>query len=477
MSDPKPPNSNSDWIKPKRKWTVLLYMAGDNNLSEECVYSLTQVKEALTDDDTKLAVLAQFDPAGVRAQTKRYLLGSKSRPLDDDAKATGWKAQETDTGEPHNLLEFLRWGISQYPADHFLVVLVGHGSGTDDDFLLHDDNPPGALSILELRYVFEHLTADGHTIDILGMDTCLMNMAEVCFELLRTNVTYMVGSEGFSPNTGWPYQEIIRGLADDINAAKETDTNSKVSQPKELAKFIVEQYRKFYEPYINGGISVDQSVLEIKKIDEVKKKMFTLVGTLVDEFGKGELDYGKPKQSALLLAHWETQSYNGEVFVDLYDFCDRLAARYTEFKVTSNAIGQCGDVKDAIADLVVRSCVAGAAFQYSFGISIYFPWAVLSPNYANLAFPKDSRWLDFLKVYHTKTRRLGRGKTEGKDDRLPVRASVPTNKGRDGHVESMRNPATEEIKVCVGVGPQQPDPSARTATKASKRQETKNKRK
>ncbi|HJY30840.1 MAG TPA: hypothetical protein VJ306_22590, partial [Pyrinomonadaceae bacterium] len=59
---------------PKLKWTVLLYMAGDNNLSEECVYSLTMIREALPENSTKLAVLAQFDPAGVRAQTKRYRL-------------------------------------------------------------------------------------------------------------------------------------------------------------------------------------------------------------------------------------------------------------------------------------------------------------------------------------------------------------------------------------------------------------------
>src|SRR5689334_7158857 len=258
MSTKPTPDDDSDSASTRRKWTVLIYMAGDNNLSEECVYSLTEIKQALPANYDKLAVLAQFDPAGVRAQTKRYLLRSPQTTLQQDADATRWKAQETDTGEPQNLLEFLRWGISQYPADHFMVVLVGHGSGTDDDFLLRDDNPPDSLSILELRYVFEQLTNDGHTIDILRMDTCLMNMAEVCFELLRTNVTYLVGSEGFSPNTGWPYRVILKKLSDDIEAA-----SARLIQPQELARFIVDQYRAFYEPYINGGISVDQSVLEV----------------------------------------------------------------------------------------------------------------------------------------------------------------------------------------------------------------------
>jgi hypothetical protein len=111
MVDPRypEPGSNDD---NNRQWTVLIYMAGDNNLSEECVYSLIEAKEALTDYHNKLAVLAQFDPSGVLAETKRYLLRSKEKPLEKDAEKTGWKASETNTGEPHNLLEFLRWGMS-----------------------------------------------------------------------------------------------------------------------------------------------------------------------------------------------------------------------------------------------------------------------------------------------------------------------------------------------------------------------------
>lgn len=427
------------------KWTVLIYMAGDNNLSEECVFSLTEIKEALPKTYDKLAVLAQFDPAGVRTQTKRYLLRSGTTL---DADATRWKAQETDTGEPQNLLEFLRWGISTYPAEHYMVVLVGHGSGTDNDYLMHDDNPPGALSILELRYVFEKLTDDGHTIDILGFDTCLMNMCEVCFELVRTNVTYIVGSEGYSPNTGWPYKEILQKLSDQIEGGNNTTLN--VTQPQALARHIVDQYRTFYEPYINGGISVDQSVLEVKKIDEVKKRMFVMVGDLLDEFKAGDLNYGMDKQNAMLLAHWETQSYNGEVFVDLYDFCDCLAERYKTLPKPSKVIESSKAVQDAIADLVVRTCVAGPAFQFSYGVSIYFPWAVLSPSYGNLGFPKESRWIDFLKLYHTNTRRLAKGRNE----RLPVRATPPWNKGRDGKVESMRNPPVEESKYqCSDLDP------------------------
>ena len=419
---------------PPKLWTVMIYMAGDNNLSEECVYNLTEAKAALTEAvDSKLAVLAQFDPAGVRAETHRYHLTPTTIQPTLKGDRTGWKAHETDTGQPKNLLEFLRWGISEYPAEHYMVVLVGHGTGTNDDYLLRDDNPSSALSIDGLRWVFDELTADGQTIEILGFDTCLMNMAEVAFELLRTNVTYMVGSEGFSPNTGWPYKAILEYLINNIE-----------KDALDLAKQITKEYQAFYLPYISGGVSVDQSVLKVKQIDEVKKKMVSLVGALMDDLNKPDPNY----KNALVLAHWDAQSYNGEAFVDLFDFCQRLIVRYQEFKITSNVIDRCQDVKTAINGMVLETYLAGIAFQFSYGLSIYFPWAVVLPSYRNLAFPKETGWLDYLMRYHVVTRRLGRKSAEAPEEERtpesPYRATPDTNKGRDGRVESMRNPPSEE---------------------------------
>lgn len=433
----------NQWQKPPHEWTVLLYMAGDNNLSEECVYALNEIKEGLN-DNPRLKVLAQFDPSGLRAPTRRYDLHSTKTSLKDDIR---WEARETDTGEAINLLEFIRWGISTYPADHYMVVLVGHGTGTDDDFL-RDENPPSSLSILEFQEVFAKLTDDGHTIDILGMDTCLMSMAEVCYEMFRKKVTYMVGSEGFAPNTGWPYRAILGELSEMIP----TDGSASPVNPEWLAARIVDKYHEFYKPYINGGISVDQTALEVDKIEGVQQAMFSLVRTLKQEFETKELDYGKPKQNAFILAHWEAQSYNGEVFVDLYDFCQRLQLRYEDKTVYD----RCERVKEAIRDVVVKTSVAGAAFQFSFGLSIYFPWGGLSPKYGNLSFPKATNWIDFLPLYLNKTRRPGQkvpatagARTQppagGVLDTAPVRATTPTNKGRNGNVESMRNPALEEF--------------------------------
>ena len=46
--------------KPDFLWTVMVYLAGDNNLTDESVFSLTEMKKVRTDD--RIAVIAQLDP-------------------------------------------------------------------------------------------------------------------------------------------------------------------------------------------------------------------------------------------------------------------------------------------------------------------------------------------------------------------------------------------------------------------------------
>ena len=92
-------------------------------------------------------------------------------------------------------------------------------------------------------------------------------------------------------------------------------------------------------------------------------------------------------KDALILAHWESQSYNGELFVDLLDFCERLAVRSREAKKPFEK------VTDAMRKLVRKSCYTGVENQFSNGVSIYFPWADVARSYRdNLAFAKKAGW-------------------------------------------------------------------------------------
>ena len=446
----------------KAAWTVMVYLAGDNNLTTECMFALTEMKQA--DLGQRINVIAQFDPSDPYLPTHRYHIqrcGKKKSfhhdvidracyvtergevkfkkesacaeylaterehlrdyrtPAYNDAYLTGSPEEEavitddTDSGSPITLYNFISFCIENYEADHYLVVLSGHAGGTERDYLMRDDSSSGSLTFNELKKVFKRVRDDlKRPIDIIGMDNCLMSMAEICYEL-RGLAEIVVGCESFSPASGWPYRQVLERLAEDCVTPCSRPGQSVVEA---AARAIVKEYVNYYANYWMAGLSVTQSALNIAKVEKLHELIERLAQVmeqqLVAEWNAGRATdgatAGRQFQDALLLAHWEAQSYNGEQFVDLYDFCDCLQTRVGEGQVAK----QCQAVKDFIAtEFVLRSCYSGATYQYSYGVSLYFPWSYVAPSYWNLDFVKHSKglgWGSFLKTYTLLTRRAPR---------------------------------------------------------------------
>ena len=320
---------------------------------------------------------------------------------------------DTDTGSPITLYNFISFCLEKYPAERYMVVLSGHAGGTERDYLLKDESSAHSLTFNELQQVFKQIKRDRHgkLIDIVGMDNCLMSMAEICYEL-RDVAEIVVGCESFSPVSGWPYREILERLCKDFGKPKLPRGKSGTV---EAAKAIVEEYVNFYATYWMSGLSVTQSALDVPKVETLRRLVNELAQTMEEELvAESKKKPGKPAkhrvENSLLLAHWEAQSYNGEQYVDLYDFCDCLQKRVPSPEIAK----RCETLKKFIAtEFVLKSCYCGAIYQYSYGVSIYFPWANIAPAYWNLDFvdEKAPGWGSFLKAYTRLTRRLPRNGT------------------------------------------------------------------
>lgn len=465
----------------KASWTVMVYLAGDNNLTTECMFALTEMKKVALNENVN--VIAQFDPSDPYLPSHRYEINSsrkkkdlyaditdcaryiksrgevnfrkesrqanllaerrrkarkKGNPALDKASLTETKTStvitdDTDTGSPVTLYNFISYCIQEYEADHYMVVLSGHAGGTERDYLLKDESSARSLTFNELQQVFKKIKQDrkGKLIDIIGMDNCLMSMAEICYEL-RGLTEIVVGCESFSPTSGWPYRQILQRLCNDFATP---EAAKKPSVTTEAAKAIVEEYVNYYATYWMAGLSVTQSALNVKKVGELRRE----IGRLAQAMEKALLaEADQPRSSkqfenALLLAHWEAQSYNGEQFVDLYDLCDCLQKRLSD---SDRAIVDlCNRVKKFIAtEFVLTSCYCGATYQYSYGVSIYFPWAQVAPNYWNLDFVSETSapgWGSFLKTYTKLTRRLPRGVERASLDQR-IQKEADTSADRQG---------------------------------------------
>src|SRR3970040_61947 len=108
------------------KWTVMVYLAGDNNLDANGVTDLVEMKKI--GSVPGMNIVAQFDRSGAGFPRKRFFIRNGTSLNADVVESLG----ETNSGKPEILLDFIKWGAINYPADHYMLVLWNHGQGWDD---------------------------------------------------------------------------------------------------------------------------------------------------------------------------------------------------------------------------------------------------------------------------------------------------------------------------------------------------------
>ena len=106
----------------KAKWTVMVYMAGDNNLDGAALRDIEEMAQVGTTKDVN--ILVQLDRLEDK-KTRRFLI-TKGGGYDRDCVET---FGETNTGDPKILEDFLAWSIERYPAERYFLILWNHGSG------------------------------------------------------------------------------------------------------------------------------------------------------------------------------------------------------------------------------------------------------------------------------------------------------------------------------------------------------------
>ena len=111
----------------EKQWTVMVYLAGDNNLDGAGAIDLGEMKAV--GSTAGINVVAQFDRSGKTRETKRYFLRKGGSLAKDAVAGLG----ETNAGDPDVLASFVDWGTKNYPARHYALVVWNHGNGWDDE--------------------------------------------------------------------------------------------------------------------------------------------------------------------------------------------------------------------------------------------------------------------------------------------------------------------------------------------------------
>jgi hypothetical protein len=371
-------------------WTVLVYLDGDNNLEKDAIADFNEMERAGSNDRVKIVV--QFDRVhqngpeddtsnGDWDTTKRFLVGQ-----DDDRRAI--KSEELadlgelNMGDPQTLVDFVSWGVQEYPAQRYALVLWDHGSSWAGIAFDDTDGEKG-IRMPELDVALRTIQTQTGVgkLDMIGFDACLMSQLDV----LQTIAPYgrvAVASAELEPNDGWAWDVWLKQL----NENPQQD-------PATLAGAIVDSYRQYYEE--GNDDTVTLAAFDLDKIDAVRDGLGTLSDAMRADLNESYQAIAEARSGADAYSQPKPETFSA---IDLGDFA-RLIGR-------NGAQGQVAAAAEALGNQLADARIAEwhASFHdRSTGMSIFFPQvAELYPDFYDEAspLPRDTSWGSFLKEFH-----------------------------------------------------------------------------
>ena len=297
------------------RWTVLVYMAADNNLAVSGIEDIEELEAAGTDPEVQVALQAEFSPAelalyGCNASciglsnfnTFRYGITGGTPRIGPDGSVVDIGNVDMTSGA--TLRSFVQWGRQAYPSERTLLVLWNHGGGYTG--LLSDEtSSPG--SVMTLDKLPGALA--GLPIDILDFDMCLMGGYET-LESTKSLSQFVIFSEEVVPGDGNPYTAIIDHLQ--TNPTQTT---------RSLSATIVDDFNQYYAS-TNARSSTTVSAYDLGAytnfrfaLDAVALSFSSNLGTL---------------GPAIASAAVASQKFSFTELTDLVSFVDSLSVRTTD---------------------------------------------------------------------------------------------------------------------------------------------------
>jgi hypothetical protein len=436
----------------QKEWTIMIYMAGDNNLAVDMAYAMEQIKEVADEGAESPNLFVYYDGNSPAIPTlycdfseprnPRYVRSYKvPNKLCDVPKRENENAADT-----RSILNFVDWCVNKVEVENngeisfgrraqkYALIFSGHSLGFQDIGLFKDETSGKSMKMNEFYGVLQSLVSTkkelekdakafhlrgeeresettvllGQKLDVLGFDSCVMGMLEVGYQFNYVAKT-MIASEGSVPSAGWTYAKILGCLAREQN--RNVDS-------RKVAELFVKEFINSQDAYTVGGVSVDMAAWDLSRFGPLADAFDGLAEVLLACFLDENSRIYRQMARVILQVHWQCQSYMYDQNVDLGDFCELLDR---ECGFVAEELGgedvewlkevqtECRKVLKELKKAVILSGFSGGGYQYSNGVSVFFPWSreayeVSRKNYESLWFAKDAKrerlsWTDFLKTY------------------------------------------------------------------------------
>jgi hypothetical protein len=366
---------------PLKDWTVMVFVNGKNNLEGDALADINEMESVGSTEGMNVIVeLGQMSSN----RLTRYFVTRDTDTARISSRVLG-NAEAVDMGDPASVKEFVLWAESRYPARKFMLILWDHGSGwikgnpvtrqgssskgiSDDWTTGHNIDTP------QLGRLLREIEGSGGRVDLLGMDACLMQVAEVAYELKDTRVSHIAASEEVEPGSGYPYDRWLRGLARNTGMGA-----------AELGTLVAREYLAA-NPDGFRGKGLTYSVIELAQMRGLARKMDALARAAMAANDK----------AAVLRARAEATRYTFADNKDLRRFAQLLMQHSSNAEVKA-AAAELERALEPGAGPVVFSGVSSNRTTLSHGLAAYVPENDADINgYTELQLSADTQWDEFV---------------------------------------------------------------------------------
>ena len=199
----------------RAKWTVMVYISGDNNLEDYVVKDI-ELELAPTGSSTNVQVVALadrgpgYDTSYGDWQTTKLFHVTEGMTAASENAVADWG--ERNMGDKQTLIDFVTWTKANYPADHYALYFWGHGWNWHPGYVMLDDTSADTLDYHETKSAIPSLGF----IDVVGYDGCNMASIEI-FNLWHGHATAVTSSQEYVGWDGIEYDLVLAQLAANPN--------------------------------------------------------------------------------------------------------------------------------------------------------------------------------------------------------------------------------------------------------------------
>ena len=270
--------------------TVMVYMAGENNLTvtngvrflRNDLNEMIEGSKLLGKDQRLLIFVDSLNTSSSSKKGTPFIIEVH------DGKTTVLHQYDSNfySCDPAKFKEVLQFMVKEAPAKSYGLVLWGHASGWTviNDSIVgtretraygEDDGKNSGVNSIKWMNITQMARAlkELPKLEFIFADCCNMMCAEVGYEL-RNVTNYLIGSPAEIPGDGAPYDEIIPYL---------------YKSGSQLYKNIIDTYYDYYiedfeGDYFLDGYSVPLSVIETKYMEQLAQATHDVLDKFTDGY-------------------------------------------------------------------------------------------------------------------------------------------------------------------------------------------------